>query len=93
MKRSAVSSIRGRKLPESDPLLCLFIAISHPLITLTAHWPTAGISAFDWTGALRDPANRGAARRRAAPVKDYLANRNRRNVITFKLKFTHYIFS
>lgn len=65
----------------------------HPLITLTAHWPTAGISAFDWTGALGDPANRGAARRRAAPVKDYLANRKRRRRDSFKLKFTRYLSS
>lgn len=83
--RSARLSINGRKLPESYPLLCLCIAKPRPLITLTAHWPTAGISASDWTRPLGGPANHWAARRRAAPVKDYLANRNRRKRDSSKL--------
>lgn len=32
-------------------------------------WPAAGISASDWTGPLRDPSHRRAARRRVAPFK------------------------
>ena len=78
-------STGGRKLPESYPLLCRVIAKPHPLIQLAAHWPTAGISAFDWTGALGDPANRRVAGWR--PLKIISPTETGENV-TFSPGFT-----
>lgn len=72
MKRSVfyLWTKASRELPSALPL---YRETTPPDYTLTAHWPTAGISAFDWTGALGDPANHWAALQWAAPVKDYLA--------------------
>lgn len=83
-------SICGRKLPELPSALPLYRLTTPPDYTLTAYWPTAGLSAFDWTGPLGDPANHWAARHRGTPVIDYLAETGE-NMMTFELKLT--IFS
>lgn len=84
MKLGYLWTKASRELPSALPL---YHVTTPPDYTLTAYGPNAGISAFDWTGPLGDPANQ-----RVTPVNDYLAETGE-NMIMFQLKFTCHIFS